>query len=728
MQLKALLAVLLALSSIEAGSSQHCNTGFLNAYGFDGIQKAVEQPMLLCKGVESKCCSYMDELKFHKTWNHYYKLKMEKTYDYIPKLFEQMKNAERFLTQLKSSDLKGLFTKNETIIDAAIGNMTSVAVSDWDSANELLKAVRAKDMEIKEKFICYACSMKTHMKISEVDNKMVFKPAFCDRVISGFGPYMKIKLLKFDQFLLKANEFLNLLEITSKAYVKNGRKLQEMSKTFEYGKKCLEGSFAMRRCKNLCARFSMTEISRAFVADVDLLRSTILRTEMIKKIFEAKAAEKQSKAALKADSPAGDSKDAKKDAKKSDASAEKKTEKKEEKPAAKAPSKKKLKTRLLSERFRRSWRRSRDASPRHSWYSHPYRAPYRRYRRRLHSRIKSIHRRGREPRFDPFSFRRLQKTNSKSKSSSTPTSSSKSSSKSTSEPAATSSSKSTSEPAATSSSKSTSEPATKSSSKSTSEPATKSSSKSTSEPATKSSSKSTSESAPKSTSKSSSKSTSTSSSKSTSTPAVAATKEATGAPVVKSETKKIKKTETSKIVTPIFDPELERAKMKREITSKIYLRIYNGMKSATLEEFDDVSVLSNQVFDGTFLNDYQLYFSSRGSPFAFNTTQLFTETKDNFIKNFTLALETRPKNYTQNFTPQSTFDIVQMINTFGESEIFDFRNNIEIAPAGIYKGDVLDADDLIEMRKAPKKTAKEEKKKDGAKPAEAKKGKAKLEL
>lgn len=46
--------------------------------------------MILCHNIELSCCSYQDELKFHKYWNEYYKLKTNKIYDLISSLLDEI--------------------------------------------------------------------------------------------------------------------------------------------------------------------------------------------------------------------------------------------------------------------------------------------------------------------------------------------------------------------------------------------------------------------------------------------------------------------------------------------------------------------------------------------------------------------------------------------------------------------------------------------------------------
>jgi hypothetical protein len=49
----------------------------------DGLVMPQNKKMLLCNNIDLSCCSYFDELKYHKYWNEYYKLKINKIFDQI---------------------------------------------------------------------------------------------------------------------------------------------------------------------------------------------------------------------------------------------------------------------------------------------------------------------------------------------------------------------------------------------------------------------------------------------------------------------------------------------------------------------------------------------------------------------------------------------------------------------------------------------------------------------
>lgn len=44
--------------------------------------------MLLCNNIKYNCCSILDEMKFHKYWNTYYKIKIDKVFDVIEELLK----------------------------------------------------------------------------------------------------------------------------------------------------------------------------------------------------------------------------------------------------------------------------------------------------------------------------------------------------------------------------------------------------------------------------------------------------------------------------------------------------------------------------------------------------------------------------------------------------------------------------------------------------------------
>ena len=91
MKLKTCIAILVTLLAVSKGTqSLECNSEFLNSIGLDGLEKPQMMGMIMCKEVQVKCCTLMDELKFHKHWNSYYKLKAARIFEVLEDVYSQI--------------------------------------------------------------------------------------------------------------------------------------------------------------------------------------------------------------------------------------------------------------------------------------------------------------------------------------------------------------------------------------------------------------------------------------------------------------------------------------------------------------------------------------------------------------------------------------------------------------------------------------------------------------
>ena len=95
------LLILVVLGVISQNTnSLSCNSEFLNSVGLDGMDQPQMLNMMMCKDVSVKCCSFMDELKFHKHWNSYYKIKITRIFEVLEDVYSQIHDPIEYFHQL----------------------------------------------------------------------------------------------------------------------------------------------------------------------------------------------------------------------------------------------------------------------------------------------------------------------------------------------------------------------------------------------------------------------------------------------------------------------------------------------------------------------------------------------------------------------------------------------------------------------------------------------------
>ena len=280
-----LLIIFFTLFFTITSSSLKCLTKMVTSYGFNGILEAKKENMLFCPEVEFKCCSLLDELKYHKFWTTYYSKKHEKSFDLMESVFKDLYKKIKFFLQIDIEEIKKFLEdeENNLVIYEEIKNFD---ITSFDKIKLEIKNVQENDLENKKKFICFLCDLKNHLEVSEIDKKVYFQETICETLISGYKNFIKTKLLIIDSTVVKIHKLLNDLKIENESFAFDQEILDKSEISVLDGDKCLKGSFNIENCKNLCGKYSMANISRGFIGNLELYRGVMKRIDFLNNFIE----------------------------------------------------------------------------------------------------------------------------------------------------------------------------------------------------------------------------------------------------------------------------------------------------------------------------------------------------------------------------------------------------------------------------------------------------------
>lgn len=356
------LAFLLALMYSTTQTSMRCNTNMVSSYGFNPESLAVYQPMLFCANVQFKCCSYFDELKHQKLWKSYYQEKLDKSYEVLTQLGEGLQKVLDWAHSIDESKYKA-FTTGACSISDIKASITKAGFNSMEPLKSSMPAIKEIDVKIKEQFICFICDAKNHLSISDLDKHILIDEKFCSNLLSVGKNYISSNV-KLYQVIIAINDLFSCLNISNSRIVLNNTEIDEMRHFVLHSHDCLYGSYSKAKCANLCGNYSIQDVSKNIVGNIELYRQLISSYEFVDSfIKQTEAFEKSLETAKKPtqEKPKkdGESKDnAKEGDKKKDENGdkekkegeEKKDEKKEDEAEKKRRRKRMLKNkRLLSE-------------------------------------------------------------------------------------------------------------------------------------------------------------------------------------------------------------------------------------------------------------------------------------------------------------------------------------------------------------------------------------------
>lgn len=292
-------------------TSMRCKTGLVSSYGLEPEPLAVYQPMLLCKDVSFKCCSYLDELKHHKLWKSYYQEKLDRSYEVVAKLAEKLQNFVGWANDMDITKLEPYAGETCKLADIK-ASVDKVGLKSLDSLTSDVGALKEMDSKIKEQFICFLCDAKNHLKVSELDKRIYVEEEVCKNLVSKGKKYMLTNLQLYS-VIIALNELFSCLNIPNSTLKLDQGAVEELKGFVLNAEDCLKSGFKEATCSYLCSQYSIQDVSKTIVGNIELYRHVIANHQLIEVFL--KQSEEYEKAIQAAQKPAKENKDKDKDSK-----------------------------------------------------------------------------------------------------------------------------------------------------------------------------------------------------------------------------------------------------------------------------------------------------------------------------------------------------------------------------------------------------------------------------
>lgn len=264
-----------------------CNVKLVSSYGFRGLLVASSNPMLFCPKVKYKCCSELDELRFHKLWNDYYKNRLEKS---ITKFQAEYKKIDQALNVYKQLDIllmKKFIPPQKQAQAQVLWNTTRVFESEvFTKLDTKLKGLIAHEQKLKSSFICNLCDFRVHQQVSNLDKKVYLPESFCQNLMLVYQDFLKPKITLLEKTLYDINQLFNMMEIEDASFAMNPAYQEELSFSMDQAKKCLDSGYSFKNCEDLCSRYSLSNLSQSFFSNLDLHKITAKRILFMKRYLQ----------------------------------------------------------------------------------------------------------------------------------------------------------------------------------------------------------------------------------------------------------------------------------------------------------------------------------------------------------------------------------------------------------------------------------------------------------
>ena len=261
-----------------------CKTGLVSSYGFNPESIALYQPMLLCENVNFKCCSYMDELRHHKLWKSYYQEKLDKSYELLTKLIEELQKVADWAHKI-DKDKYDVFLSGECKISEIKDTISKTEFKSVEPIKSSISTMKELDKKIKEQFICFICDARNHLKVSDLDKHLYMDDKLCNNIVSTGKGYISANI-KLYKLIIALNDLFKCLNIPNQKLKLNAIHIKELKQFVSKSEHCLKSGYSLDKCTPLCSGYSIQNISKTVVGNIELYRHVINNKEIVENFIK----------------------------------------------------------------------------------------------------------------------------------------------------------------------------------------------------------------------------------------------------------------------------------------------------------------------------------------------------------------------------------------------------------------------------------------------------------
>ncbi len=198
----------------EEEESLKCRADFLQAYGINGEEKPKFEKMLLCPEVEFSCCSPFDEMKFHKSWHHFYRPKIEITHGRMKSRYEDLAEVVSFFKEFNFDDFSDriLPQMDKEALNLLIHIQNMGLDTELRPITNQLDTLIAFDIKNKRNFFCILCDFKNHEFFNELNQMILLNKTYCEQILSPLNRFLQARAKLLNPILLFIHKFMNYFD------------------------------------------------------------------------------------------------------------------------------------------------------------------------------------------------------------------------------------------------------------------------------------------------------------------------------------------------------------------------------------------------------------------------------------------------------------------------------------------------------------------------------------
>lgn len=271
--MKASIILFWIMANLSAGRFT-CQHDLIKSYGLGGNNGGAEfRPMLLCSGVNVSCCSFIDELSFHKSWYNYFQPKLQAKHAQLMLKFSQllqMLNLVKNLNieALKPRLVKGTFREAKSLQERlklrAKGLTFDQLQSEWIS-------VKKFDQSTKQSAVCILCDQKNHEHVDFKSGLLVGNQRQCKSIVANHRHFLKLKLNQLNPALLLTHKLMDYFSGMRK-FPSRYRHASKVRQHQQIIRQCIgkgRKKYALDHCQDLCGHYSMTGLSELIHGEIE---------------------------------------------------------------------------------------------------------------------------------------------------------------------------------------------------------------------------------------------------------------------------------------------------------------------------------------------------------------------------------------------------------------------------------------------------------------------------
>jgi hypothetical protein len=251
-----------------------CNRGFLNAYGIDGVDDAHVHGMTLCEDVKYSCCSPIDELKFHKNWFGYYKVKLEETHKRMIQKYKRLAQILEVFKELPIKDHKDIIKNNRFKEAEEVHKLLVKGGIDPELIPILdeLENLQQKDIKDKKGVFCMFCNYDNHEFFGLTGGTVLINQTSCQEIIQDSGLMLQIRNKLLQPLIMLVHRLLSLYAVNYYDRIEWDL-IREARLHMDLVNMCFpteNADFVLEKCKGICDRFNIVENSEIIFGEFDL--------------------------------------------------------------------------------------------------------------------------------------------------------------------------------------------------------------------------------------------------------------------------------------------------------------------------------------------------------------------------------------------------------------------------------------------------------------------------